>query len=205
MRTRVKICGITNAEDLKLAVSLGTDALGFNMFEKSPRFLQVEQARLLVEAVPPFVTAVGLFVNAEPEYVQDLCNELNFDCLQFHGDEDNKYCRQFGKPFIKALRIGSEEDLKQQDEFPDAEACLLDAKVEGLYGGTGKSIPWQVLGELRENAILSGGLNDENVEQAIRQFNPYCVDLSSGIETTVGVKDETKMRNFFKAVKRSQE
>ena len=200
MRTRVKICGITDQDDLNLAVRLGADAIGFNMFEASPRYIEVDAARSMVESLPPFVSALGLFVNETAEAVAEICSELPFDVLQFHGDEENKFCRQFGKPFIKVLRISSIGDFAKVDDFPDADGFLFDAHVEGLYGGTGQQIGSELLAALPENSILAGGLNAENVAAAIVRFNPFAVDVSSGVEGSPGRKDIEKMTNFFNAV-----
>tara|TARA_R110002072_G_scaffold3830_5_gene27318 strand:+ start:15788 stop:16414 length:627 start_codon:yes stop_codon:yes gene_type:complete len=200
MRTRIKICGITHPDDLQLAVELGTDAVGFNMYGPSPRFVDAETAGLMIESLPPFVSAIGLMVNEDAEKVAELCSALPFDALQFHGDEDNKFCRQFGKPFIKVLRISRAEDLAKVDDFPDADGFLFDAHVEGLYGGTGKQIDWAMVEQLPPGSILAGGLTAENVGAAIARFKPYAVDLSSGVESSPGRKDVNKMKQFFKAV-----
>jgi len=200
MRTRIKICGVTDPDDLQLAVSLGVDAIGFNMFAPSPRYVEVETARVLVEALPPFVSAVGLFVNEAADVVAEICSELPFDILQFHGDEDNKFCRQFGKPFIKVLRISNIDDFAKVDDFPDADGFLFDAHVEGLYGGTGQQIDGALLEALPDNSILAGGLNAENVAAAITRFKPFAVDVSSGVEASPGRKDVDKMAGFFNAV-----
>lgn len=200
MRTRVKICGITDPDDLQLALALGADAIGFNMFEPSPRYVEVEPARLMLEALPPFVSAIGLFVNEAADVVAGVCSELPFDMLQFHGDEDNKFCRQFGKPFIKVLRISSIDDFAKVDDFPDADGFLFDAHVEGLYGGTGQRIGLELLAAMPESSILAGGLNAQNVAAAITQFKPFAVDVSSGVEASPGRKDVDKMTDFFNAV-----
>ena len=200
MRTRIKICGVTDPDDLQLAVFLGVDAIGFNMFAPSPRYVEVETARVLVEALPPFVSAVGLFVNEAADVVAEICSELPFDILQFHGDEDNKFCRQFGKPFIKVLRISNIDDFAKVDDFPDADGFLFDAHVEGLYGGTGQQIDGALLEALPDNSILAGGLNAENVAAAITRFKPFAVDVSSGVEASPGRKDVDKMAGFFNAV-----
>ncbi|MFT7246405.1 MAG: phosphoribosylanthranilate isomerase [Candidatus Azotimanducaceae bacterium] len=200
MRTRIKICGITDPDDLQLALSLGADAIGFNMFESSPRYVEVDAARSMVDALPPFVSSVGLFVNEAADAVAGICSELPFDILQFHGDEENKFCRQFGKPFIKVLRISSIDDFAKVDDFPDADGFLFDAHVEGLYGGTGQQIGWELLEGLPDNSILAGGLNAENVAAAITRFKPFAVDVSSGVEASPGKKDVNKMTGFFNAV-----
>lgn len=200
MRTRVKICGVTNLEDLQLAVELGADAIGFNCYPPSPRYIGVEAASLMIEALPPFVSAIGLFVNEDAANVFDVCAALQFDALQFSGDEDNKFCRQFGKPFIKALRISSSEDFDRVDDFPDADGFLFDAHVDGLYGGTGKRIDAALLAALPAGGILAGGLHADNVGEIIIGVSPFAVDVSSGVESEPGKKDEQRMKDFFNAV-----
>ncbi|MFN3236603.1 MAG: phosphoribosylanthranilate isomerase [Pseudomonadales bacterium] len=200
MRTRIKICGITQVACLRRAVALGADALGFNMFPQSPRYLEVAQAKLLVAEVPSFVSSVGLFVNEQAEVVTSKTQEIGFDLLQFHGDESNEFCRQFGKPFIKVLRIKEASDLKRVSDFPDARGFLFDAHVEGLYGGTGQRIDSALLQDLPDHSILAGGLNPNNVAQAVEQLKPFAVDVSSGVERQAGCKDPELMDEFFQAV-----
>lgn len=200
MRTRIKICGITKVDCLTRAVALGVDALGFNMYEQSPRYLEVEQAATLVAAVPAFVTSVGLFVNESAEVVADKIKRIGFDLLQFHGDESNEYCAQFGKPFIKVLRIKEAQDLARVTEFPDARGFLFDAHVEGLYGGTGQRIDPESLLSLPPNSILAGGLTPDNVSEVIQQLHPFMVDVSSGVEKVAGTKDPDLMKRFVQAV-----
>ncbi len=182
------------------AVALGVDALGFNMYPHSPRFIDVDTAALLVAAVPAFVTSVGLFVNESEAVVAEKVDRVGFDLLQFHGDESNEFCVQFGKPFIKVLRIQTAEDMKRVSEYPDARGFLFDAHVEGLYGGTGQRIDPESLIELPPNSILAGGLTPENVAEAIHQLHPFMVDVSSGVERVAGSKDPELMENFIQAV-----
>jgi phosphoribosylanthranilate isomerase len=200
MRTRIKICGITQVTCLRQAVALGADALGFNMFPQSPRYLEADQATSLVAEVPSFVSRVGLFVNEHAEVVNKKTQQIGFDLLQFHGDESNEFCRQFGKPFIKVLRIKTVDDLSRVSEFPDARGFLFDAHVEGLYGGTGQRIDPVLLQDLPTYSILAGGLNPSNVSQAVEQFRPFAVDVSSGVERQAGCKDPELMNEFFQAV-----
>lgn len=200
MRTRVKICGITNVEDARLSCELGADAIGFNMYPRSPRYLPPTAAREIVEVIPPLVAKVGLFVNEEADRIKALLSELQFDLLQFHGDESNEFCRQFGLPFIKVLRIKDATDLELIDEYPDSEGILLDAHVVGQFGGTGKTIDWTQLTDISIPMLLAGGLTPENVAEAIRIVAPYGVDVSSGVEREPGKKDPERLRAFFKAV-----
>lgn len=200
MRTRVKICGVTRQACLDAAVQLGADAIGFNMYPESPRFLELEAAKPLVSSVPAFVTKVGLFVNTEADVVTEKASELKFDLLQFHGDESNEFCRQFGRPFIKVLRIKEVADIERTHDFPDARGFLFDAHVEGIYGGTGQRISSDALPSLPAGTILAGGLNPDNVAEVIRALKPYSVDVSSGIESSAGVKDPQLMTSFFQAV-----
>lgn len=201
-RTRVKVCGITRAEDLLAAVGLGADALGFVFYPPSPRFLTVERAAELVRAVPPFVTTVGLFVNAEADVVRDMLASVPLQMLQFHGEEDAAYCRQFGRPYIKAARVRPGCDLVEYASlFPDACGLLLDAYVDG-YGGAGQTFDWHLIpGVLPLPLILSGGLDAGNVAAAIRAARPWAVDVSSGVESSKGIKDAAKMAAFISGVR----
>lgn len=201
MRTRVKICGITQIPCLRQAVALGVDALGFNMYPKSPRYVDSDTAASLIAEVPGFVTTVALFVNEAEAVIAKKLETLNVDLLQFHGDESNEFCRQFTKPFIKVLRIQSVEDIKRVDEYPDARGFLFDAHVEGVYGGTGQRIDPALLRQLPAGAILAGGLNPDNVESAISQLKPFAVDVSSGVEISTGTKDPGLLEKFFQAVR----
>lgn len=201
-RTRIKICGITRAQDLRSAVALGADALGFVFYPPSPRCLTAERAVDLVRAVPPFVTPVGLFVNAEPAAVLDVLTSVPLQLLQFHGDEDAAYCRQFGRPYIKAARMRPGLDLVEYAaSFPDARGLLLDAFVEG-YGGAGQVFDWRLIPEkLPLPLILSGGLEASNIEAAVRTVRPWAVDVSSGVETGKGIKDAQKIAAFITGVR----
>ncbi len=200
MRTRIKICGVTRLECLRQAIHLGADAIGFNMYSESPRYLDIESAGKLVPQVPAFVTTIGLVVNENPDLVEAKSSELGFDLLQFHGDENNAFCRQFGRPFVKVLRIKDAQDLEQVKDFPDARGFLFDAHVEGMYGGTGKRIDPALLSRFPEESILAGGLHPDNVEEAIVSLRPFAVDVSSGVETEVGIKDPQLLAKFFQAV-----
>ena len=200
-RPRIKICGLTRAEDLACAVHSGSDAIGLVFFPPSPRFVDLQTAARLARAVPPFVTVVGLFVNADPAVVRATLAAVPLHLLQFHGDEDEAYCRQFDRPYIKAARVRPGMDLVQYAAgFPSAQAILLDAFVEG-YGGGGKVFDWALVpSTLDKPLVLSGGLDAANVGEALRRVRPAAVDVSSGVEASKGIKDGEKIRAFVAAV-----
>lgn len=202
MRTRVKICGITSQEDALHVVNAGADAIGLVFYAPSPRAVTLEQAKKITEAVPAFVTVVGLFVNAEKAEIEKIIAEVGIDLIQFHGDESAEFCRQFNRPYIKAVRVKPDTNLVQYaQEFFDAKALLLDAYAEGVPGGTGKSFDWDLIPKkLAKPIILAGGLNAENVAQAIHAVQPYAVDVSGGVEIRKGVKDAQKIQQFMQQV-----
>ncbi len=201
MRTRVKFCGITNETDLRAAVRAGADAIGFNLFSSSSRYVEPEACAALLALVPAFVTRVVLVVNAEASYVRSLCDRLSFDLLQFHGDEDEGFCRMFDRPYIKALRIGSQADVDEGvSGYPSASALMFDARVKGQFGGTGATFDWHLAKNIEMPLILAGGLDPDNVGAAIRTVRPWAVDVSSGIESEPGRKDPAKMQAFARAV-----
>lgn len=200
--TRIKICGLTRAEDMQVAIEAGADALGLVFYPPSPRFVDPEQAVRLAGMAPPFVSVVGLFVNAEARQVSELLAAVPIHLLQFHGDEDEAYCRQFGRPYIKAARMRPGLDLLQYAaSFPSAQAILVDAFVEG-YGGGGKSFDWNLIpNSMSKPLVLSGGLDADNVGEAIRRVRPAAVDVSSGVEAAKGIKDADKIRSFIAAAR----
>jgi len=202
MPVRIKICGLTRGEDLQQAVQAGADAIGLVFYPPSPRCVDVETAARLARAVPPFVTIVGLFVNADPGLVRATLSAVPMHVLQLHGDEDEAYCRQFDRPYIKAARVRPGLDLVQYvAAFPSAQAILLDAFADG-YGGSGKVFDWSLVPEsLDRPVILSGGLDAGNVGEAVRRLRPAAVDVSSGVEAAKGIKDGEKMRAFVAAVR----
>ncbi|MBI4809014.1 MAG: phosphoribosylanthranilate isomerase [Nitrosomonadales bacterium] len=201
--TRIKICGITREQDLRAAASSGADALGLVFYEKSPRHVTLPQAVKLAHAVPPFVTVVGLFVNPTVDYVREVLAKVPLDVLQFHGEEAPEFCRQFGKPYLKAIRVKAGVDLVEcAARYADAQGLLLDAFVEGTQGGTGESFDWALIPQnLPLPVIMSGGLHAGNVAEAIRRVRPYAVDVSSGVEASKGIKDAAKVAAFIKEVK----
>jgi phosphoribosylanthranilate isomerase len=202
LRTRVKICGITRAEDALAAVAHGCDAIGLVFYEPSPRYVTPANAAAIAAKLPPFVSAVGLFVDAQPDYVRSVLAQAPLDLLQFHGDESPEYCRQFGKPYLKAVRVSPETNLLQYAAaFPDAKALLLDTYQQGVPGGTGKTFDWSLIPPLFPKAIiLAGGLDAGNVGEAIRRTTPYAVDVSGGVESEKGIKDADKIAAFMRGV-----
>ena len=202
MRPRIKICGLTRVEDVRATVAAGADAIGLVFYANSPRHVDLAQAAALARAVPPFVTIVGLFVNEDPAQVRRTLAAVPIHLLQFHGDEDEAYCRQFDRPFVKAARVAPGMDLLQYaGAFPSAQAILLDAFVDG-FGGGGKVFDWSLIPQgLTTPIILSGGLDEGNVADAIRRVRPAAVDVSSGVELSKGIKDAEKIRAFVAAVR----
>jgi len=203
--TRVKICGITREEDALSAAHSGADAIGLVFYRLSPRHVSIGLAAKLAAVLPPFVSVVGLFVNADSSFVRKVLADVPLDLMQFHGDETPEYCVQFGKPYLKAIRVKAGVDLLQCAlDFRDAKGLLLDAHVEGVPGGTGKAFDWTLVpGNIPLPVILSGGLAVENVAAAIKQVKPYAVDVSSGVEAGKGIKDAAKIARFMQEVKRA--
>ena len=205
MKSRIKICGLTRLEDLHAAVKAGADAIGLVFYAPSPRYVDLKTAAELARSVPPFVTIVGLFVNADPAQVRKTLAAVPIHLLQFHGDEDEDYCRQFDRPYMKAARVKPGMDLLQYvADFPSAQAILLDAFVDG-YGGGGKVFDWTLIpASLVKPIVLSGGLDADNVGEAIVRVRPVAVDVSSGVEAAKGIKDAEKIRAFVAAVRAVQ-
>lgn len=205
MRTRIKICGITRKEDAQGAVALGADALGLVFYPPSPRALSIEKALDISEQIPAFVTRVALFLNPQASDVESIIRGLGPDLLQFHGTEDAGFCSQFGLPYIKALGMAdlSVDGLEAiQREHVAALGFLLDSHKSGEAGGTGKAFDWsQAPDQIHRPIVLAGGLQPENVAQAIQQVRPYAVDVSSGVESAAGIKDPDKMRRFVEQVR----
>ena len=202
MRTRVKICGITRAQDALEAVKQGADAIGLVFYPKSPRNVSAAQAAEIVSQIPAFVTVVGLFVDAEPAFIQEVISSVKLDLLQFHGDETPSACRQYSRPYMKAIRVKNGTNLVQYAaDYADARALLLDAFAEGVPGGTGLVFDWSLIPQnLPLPIVLAGGLNAENVGVAIEQVRPYAVDVSGGVEASKGIKDAAKMAAFMRGV-----
>ncbi len=200
--TRCKICGLTNLEDALSAVYAGADALGFNFYRPSPRYISPEDAAQIIARLPAFVSIVGLFVNHPAQQVALIAGQTKLDLLQFHGDESGDFCRQFERPYIKAVGVTEETPLDALfDEFADARALLFDTHDPKLKGGTGRTFNWDLaLGDFPLPVILAGGLNPENVRQAIKQVKPFAVDVSGGVEKAKGIKDASLIQAFINEV-----
>jgi phosphoribosylanthranilate isomerase len=201
LRTRVKICGITRAADAKAAADAGADAIGLVFYPPSPRFVSVERAREIRDALPPFVQTVALFVNADAAQVSQVIGRVHPAMLQFHGDEAPDFCAQFGLPFVKACRVKKGVPaLEYLRPFSRAAAWLFDSHVPE-YGGVGESFDWSLVPDTGKPVILSGGLSQTNVAAAIRRVKPWGVDVSSGVETAKGIKDAVKIAAFIAEVR----
>lgn len=202
IRTRVKICGITRPEDALAAARAGADAIGLVFYPPSPRAVTRERAREIVQALPPFVSVVGLFVNARPAEVRAVLEAVPIDLLQFHGDEAPEECRRYGRPYIKAVAMAPGVDLQAATRrYADAAGLLLDTHREGVRGGTGEAFDWsRIPPELDKPVILAGGLTPENVAEAVRRVRPYAVDVSSGVEASKGIKDAARIEAFVRGV-----
>lgn len=202
MRTRVKICGITRIEDATAAARAGADAIGLVFEPKSPRYIKPDQAQAIVRALPPFVTVVGLFVNAAPDTVETVLNRVPLDLLQFHGNETPEQCRRYHRPYIKAIHMQPDVNLHEQARrYADAEGLLLDTAAN-VAGGSGQTFDWSLVPtDLGKPVILAGGLTPENVAEAVRKVRPFAVDVSSGVEQAKGIKDAQKISTFIQAVR----
>lgn len=202
MRTRVKVCGITQVGDALAAAAAGVDAIGLVFAEASPRRVSLDQARAVRAALPPFVTAVGLFVDAAPAQIREVLGQVPLDLLQFHGGETPEQCRGYGRPYIKAIHMRPGVDLAAEVlRYADAAGLLLDAYSPTAAGGTGAVFDWaQVPREFGLPIILAGGLTPQNVAAAIQQVRPYAVDVSSGVEQAKGIKDAAKIIAFMRSV-----
>lgn len=199
MAVRVKICGITRSQDLHAACAAGADALGFVFYEKSPRHVSPEAAAALLRELPPFVQSVGLFVDADPAFIESVLRRAPLDLLQFHGNETPADCARFGRPYIKAVRVKRDTDLlKCAADFDAARGLLLDAFVPGVPGGTGERFDWSLIpSALPKPVILSGGLTPDNVADAVQRVRPWAVDVSSGVEASKGIKDAHQIARFI--------
>jgi phosphoribosylanthranilate isomerase len=206
-RTRVKICGLTRDRDVLAAADLGADAVGLVFYDPSPRSVEIDQARRLLDLLPPFVTAVGLFVDADPDYVRAVLASVPIDLVQFHGDESAGYCSGFDRPWIKAIRMRPGVDLiAAERDYRGAQGLLLDTYDPGTAGGTGRSFNWGLIPQpLASRVVLAGGLNPGNVADAIRRVRPWGVDVSGGVESAKGIKDQAAMAAFMQEVRHGDE
>ena len=203
MQVRVKICGITCPEDAQAAVASGADAIGFILWEQSARFIPPVDIKKIVKSLPPFVHAVGVYVNPEQKWVTESAAIANLSLLQFHGDEPPEFCSQFHLPYIKAFRVREELDLLQcAQQYANARGLLLDAYRVDMPGGTGCVFDWKLIpADLPMPWVLSGGLDSENIVEAIRRTRPLTVDVSSGVERAPGIKDINKITAFMRGVR----
>jgi phosphoribosylanthranilate isomerase len=203
MRTRVKICGLTRPSDCQAAATAGADAIGLVFYAQSPRAANIDQARAVVASLPPFVSSVGLFVDAPAASIAAVLAAVPLDLLQFHGDEPPDACAAFGRPWVKALRVRPEIDLmREADRYAGARALLLDAYFPGVPGGTGERFDWGLIPlELGPRIVLAGGLTPDNVAEAIGRVRPYAVDVSGGVELARGIKDHAKIEAFMQGVR----
>ena len=205
MRTRVKICGITRCEDAQLVVDAGVDAIGLVFYEKSPRFVSIEFAAEISQIIPAFVSRVALFKDAEQQMIESVLEQVEIDLIQFHGSETADYCEQFNRPYIKAIGMkGAEHDVRfllaNVEKYQSAKALLLDGHAPGEAGGTGESFDWASIAAVDKPIVLAGGLTPDNVKQAIDLVHPFAVDVSSGVESSPGIKDKDKVAAFMQQI-----
>lgn len=200
--TRIKICGTTNLVDALIAVEAGADALGFIFVPNTPRYLHPDEAAKIIEDLPPFITTVGLFVNAEQSEINKVANDCSLDAIQLHGEETPELCLSLKRKVVKAFRVKDESNLSRLGDFR-VSAYLLDSYVRGAMGGTGRVFDWNLAVKARQygRIILAGGLNPENIASAIMQVRPYGVDVSSGVEICPGRKDPAKIKAFIDAAR----
>jgi len=202
VRTRVKICGITRPEDALAVAAAGADAIGLVFYAKSPRAVTIEQARAIINVLPPFVTRVGLFVDASQAELDAVLDQVELDIVQFHGNESLAHCESAGKEYMKAVRVQETADIVAAlERYPTASALLLDAYHPTKPGGTGETFDWdKIPTNLSKPIVLAGGLTADNVSQAIDAVKPYAVDVSGGVEASKGIKSAEKISRFIAAV-----
>jgi phosphoribosylanthranilate isomerase len=200
----VKICGITRIEDGTAACAAGADAIGLNFYAPSPRAVDMDKAVAIRRALPPFVTVVGLFVNAAEEAVEEALQRARLDLLQFHGDESCAQCEIFGMPYMKAVHVNDHVDLRAVSQrYASAKALVLDTHDDKLWGGSGRTFDWDAVpSDIQLPVVLAGGLTPANVADAIRRLHPYAVDVSGGVEQAPGIKDPVKIAKFIEEVDR---
>lgn len=205
-KIHTKICGITRPEDALAAVSAGADAVGLVFFQGSKRCVDIRQAQKITSVLPPFVNVVALFVNETPENIGQILAQVPINLLQFHGDEDDDFCRQFERPYMKAVRVQTASDIQTADRrFPHARALLFDAYHPSEYGGTGQCFDWSLLSSYQGKPwVLAGGLTPDNVQDAVRATGAVSVDVSGGVEAAKGIKDPQKIAAFLDAVRKAE-
>jgi len=204
---KIKICGLTNKDDALNAIALNVDALGFIFYEHSPRYISPEKVETFVLDLPPFINTIGVFVNATPDYINSVVKRCKLNGIQLHGSEPPEFCTQFSLPTIKAIPVREHSDITA---IPKYKGCvngiLLDTKAENVHGGTGKTFDWGLALEAKEYdtpLILSGGINANNIEKALKMVGPYGIDICSGVEKEPGIKDYNKMQELIGAIKTS--
>ncbi len=202
--TKIKICGLTQRQDIDDAIESGADAIGLVMYEKSSRYVSIDKASELLKEIPPFITTVAVLVNPKTEQVQDIIKALPIDVLQFHGDEDEAFCLRFNHRYIKAIRVNAPMKVSElEKQYPSACAFLLDSYDKSVYGGSGQTFAWQHIdGDgATKPIIVAGGLNKNNALEAIKSLSPYGLDVSSGVEDAPGIKNKDKIKAFINTVK----
>ncbi|HSB34859.1 MAG TPA: phosphoribosylanthranilate isomerase [Nitrospirota bacterium] len=201
---KIKICGITNLEDALAAAAAGADALGFNFYKKSPRFIEPVKAAEIIAQLPPFIMPVGVFVNEREEKIREIQALTCMQAIQLHGDESPEFCQRLDGRVIKAFQVKDKESLQNMAHYRVA-AYLLDSYREGVRGGTGVTFDWHlaVVAKTFGKVILAGGLTPENVAEAVKLVQPYGVDVAGGVEREKGIKDHTKLRKFITEVRRA--
>jgi phosphoribosylanthranilate isomerase len=204
VRTRVKICGITRVEDGAAACAAGADAIGLVFYPPSPRAVDIETAIIIRRALPPFVTVVGLFVNAGEETVAETARRVHLDLLQFHGHETRAQCEEFDMPYMKAIHVNDDVDLGEASRhYAGAKALVLDTHDDKLWGGSGRTFDWDVVpADMGLPVVLAGGLTPANVAEAVLRLRPYGVDVSGGVEQAPGIKDAARIAKFIQEVSR---
>jgi phosphoribosylanthranilate isomerase len=198
---KVKICGITNYEDAKAAIDMGADLLGFNFYQKSPRYLEPEKVKKIIQRLPAFIDTVGVFVNSSLDEIHKTVNLCHLDWVQLHGDESQDFCSQFLTHHVKtmkAIRVKEQADIENAEEY-FTDAILLDAFDPDKYGGTGVTFDWNVIGHMNKRVFLGGGINPDNAEKAVN-LGVYGIDICSGIESEPGKKDHEKMKKLFESI-----
>jgi phosphoribosylanthranilate isomerase len=205
----VKICGITSIEDAQYICAAGANAIGVVFYDKSPRNVSINQARKICNSIPPFITSVGLFLDAPSEFVNSVLATVPLDLLQFHGSETAEYCASFSRPYIKAVGMkgmkSAEDFVQYTNQFSEAKGFLIDSHAKGKAGGTGETFDWSNIPQnIDKPIILAGGLNPNNISDAIKQTSVYAFDLSSGVESQPGIKDKQKVIQLFMNIKKTE-
>jgi phosphoribosylanthranilate isomerase len=201
---KIKICGITNLDDALAAVDFGADALGFNFYKKSPRHIEPQRAAEIIAQLPPFVVPVGIFVNEREEKIREIVSLACIQGIQLHGDETPEFCQRFGSRVIKAFQIKNKESLEHMSHYR-VSAYLLDSYKEGMRGGTGETFDWHlaVVAKTFGRIVLAGGLNPNNVAEAVKLVQPYGIDVAGGVEREKGIKDHVKLKTFITEARRA--